>query len=321
MNLNKFLGLFLMVGVCLLLFSACQKEETVETIPFIKEAYQPTETVDVKEVVTNFIGYVKQANDYKTAFRNTEVNEGMWLMEAAFNYLYNRNLRQKTVETRDYEISIQSVNASGKLEMQGSDMTAQFEVLEKRMTAYAEKKGLVLKLIDFEIKSTNKQQTQLIVRGVYGDAEAARLSGSKINHCGNWYDCEETIQAAGERMEECINESIQCSSNMGNCWFSSVNLLTSIPIAPSVAGYGNQTNNPWAESLYYATFLYFPSADFVEHLEDTRSVIDYEVEASNLSDYYTNVGLAFVEVSGDEVPSGVKWIQVDQIVVGYSNGY
>lgn len=158
----------------LLILNACTKEtESLETpqTPVSTETdmalqikeYYPSEEVDVTEKVLGFFNHTKTHNpeaSFKMEFEDMEVNEAMWTLEAASNYLVNKNLKYRR-DLNDNEISFKIIlSIENNKQILGKKLVEEFERLHYEINRICSSKGRIPQLIDYRLsKASNDEVT------------------------------------------------------------------------------------------------------------------------------------------------------------------
>ena len=161
------------------MLNACTKEtETLQSPALanknvalqIKE-YYPPEEVDVTKKVVGFLNHTKTFNpeaSFKTAFKDMEVNEAMFTLEAAANYLVSENLQYYSdpeQEVLEFAFTFEVSKTDKEAIISGADLTRQFERLFIDIDAKAKSKNKLPKLVDFifEESSNSKAIFKIVV--------------------------------------------------------------------------------------------------------------------------------------------------------------
>ena len=167
----------------MVLFS-CGKEEAIDPIFVEKEFFiENPETATAR--VLDFLSYTDLTETtLRSDYPDTEVNEGLWTLEAAGNYVDNVNLALKSDITINYNLSISNVTDNGILKMSGVDMTDKFNQLQASILT-EESNGRVAKIVDFEIGSISNQQTDLVIGIVYAGPDNGN-NPEDISGCQPW---------------------------------------------------------------------------------------------------------------------------------------
>ena len=199
------------------LFS-CSKEATIEP-NFVEKSFfvENPETATIK--VLEFLSHTDLTETtLRSNFPDTEVNEGLWTLEAAGNYLENVNLALKSDVINNHTLSIININDNGILKMSGVDMTDKFNQLQAIIAAEEQVIGETAKIVDFEIQAISNQQTDLIVGVVYGVPPPPDVEG-----CEEWpasefvEDLERCILTGTNNFAWYQTISINGDTNMSDC--------------------------------------------------------------------------------------------------------
>ena len=200
---------------------SCGKEATIEPVfvekPFFKTSEKATASV------IEFLNYTDfTETTLRSDFPDTEVNEGIWLLEASANYVDNVNLSYESDVTINYNLSIVNIIDNGIIKMSGADMTSKFDQLQSIISTEEQTNGRTAKIVDFELQSVSNQQTDLNIGVVYGNPPPPNIVG-----CEEW-PASEYVEDAGETLEKCVlvgtnnyawyqSISIIGDSNMSDC--------------------------------------------------------------------------------------------------------
>ncbi len=176
---------------------SCGEEETTVTPIFIEKPVfienPETATAKVLEFLNHTdISEITLRND----FSDTEVNEGLWTLEAASNYVDNVNITLETDSTINYSLVISNVVDNGIINMSGVDMVDKFNQLQTSIEAEEAASGRTAKIVDFEINAISDQQSDLEVGVVFGGQE-------NVDGCEDW-PASESIYFAGDHLDPCI---------------------------------------------------------------------------------------------------------------------
>jgi len=91
--------------------------------------------MDVTEKVVGFLDHTKTLHpnaSFKTAFKDMEVNEAMWTLEAACNYLVNKNMKympDADKQVLKYSLNFDVFKREKEFAIKGESLTAQFDEL------------------------------------------------------------------------------------------------------------------------------------------------------------------------------------------------
>ena len=200
----------------MVLFS-CGKEEATEPTFVEKEFFiDNPETATAR--VLDFLSYTDLTETtLRSDYPDTEVNEGLWTLEAAGNYVDNVNLSYKSDVTINYNLSVENVNDNGVLKMSGADMTDRFNELQASIAAEEQTNGRVAKIVDFKLESVSNQQSELVVGVVYAGPGNGD-SPENIDGCEEWPESE-NIWTAHIPLTACL------LANVDNfIWFQTVQI-------------------------------------------------------------------------------------------------
>ena len=161
------------------MLNACTKEtETLQSPALanknvalqIKE-YYPPEEVDVTEKVESFLEYTKTFNPNnsfktETEFKDMEVNEAMWTLEAASNYLVNKNFKYEAdldKEALFFNFEFSTFKRDGSSFIKGEDLTKQFDQFISDIKRKAKEKNKLPKLVDMNILKLSNTEAHVNV--------------------------------------------------------------------------------------------------------------------------------------------------------------
>ncbi len=181
----------------MLAIGSCGEEETTITPIFIeKPVFIESDKVATAKVLEflNYtdIGEITLRND----FSDTEVNEGLWTLEAASNYVDNVNISLKKDTIISYGLVISNVVNNGIINMSGVDMVDKFNQLQANINVEEVSSGRTAKLIDFKFNAVSDQQSDLEIGVVFGGQE-------NVDGCEDW-PTSESIFFAGDHLNPCI---------------------------------------------------------------------------------------------------------------------
>jgi len=209
---------FIFVCTMLLILSACTKESTTLETPQntqtatpistkndraleIKE-YYPPEEVDVTEKVLGFLNHTKTHNpeaSFKTEFKDMEVNEAMWTLEAASNFLVNKNFKYEYDSERiEIDVDFQTVVKNRTHIIEGDILTSIFDELMDEIYRKTNSKRKLPKLVDFKLQRKKE--------GYYFKVLASLVGNTLIDECWRLDRCNDVVSEYGA--EECDDNGI-----------------------------------------------------------------------------------------------------------------
>lgn len=262
---------FIFVCAMFLILNACTKEsttlETTQTTTAISsekdmalefKEYYPPEEVDVTEKVLGFLNHTKTYNpeaSFKTAFKDMEVNEAMFTLEAASNYLVNKNMKYRR-DLKDSDVSFKitlGVNSNGQID--GTKLVEEFESLHKAIDKSIEGKNRVPQLINYELsRSINNSiifdvmvviGTKVLLSGGFDEMlRPERCSTNGIFKIGN-YCINQHIPTGGETsVNEVAQYVVDCLDDTGwNGNYYYTNLSLSSTGNPKTVFVGHQSSD------------------------------------------------------------------------------
>lgn len=194
--LTYLLTYFLLIFALLAIYSCGKDDVTAAPIftekPIFIENHELA-TAKVKE----FLNHTDISEiTLRSEFPDTEVNEGLWTLEAASNYVDNVNIVQKTDTIIDYDLTIVNLVDGEVVKMSGVDMVDKFNQLQASITAEEAASGKTAKIVDFKFNAVSDQQSDLEVGVVFGVQE-------NVDGCEDW-PASESIFFAGDHLNPCI---------------------------------------------------------------------------------------------------------------------
>jgi len=193
---------------------SCSKEATVNPIFVEKDFFiENPETATAK--VLEFLSYTDlTVVTLRSNYPDTEVNEGLWTLEASRNYIDNGNLRAKSDETVNYTLSIANTVDNNVIKMSGADMTAKFNELNANITT-ENTNGKTAKIVDFELQNVSAQQTDLTIGVVYSLTPPPPPPPAG---CEDWPITQDSWEA-GETLADCL-----LNHTIGYAWYQTVTI-------------------------------------------------------------------------------------------------
>lgn len=102
---------------------------------FMIKEYYPSNEVDIKEKIVGFLGKARSANPMKTEDGKLEINEAIWMMEGASNYLMNVNLDLPNSSHEKLTMDIPVSLDGGTLKANESDIYERFNNFTQQVEA------------------------------------------------------------------------------------------------------------------------------------------------------------------------------------------
>lgn len=132
--------------------------------------------MDVKARIINFLETAQASNNNQNqrvmSFEDTEVNEAVWLMEGASNFLANVNLCQPTADQNFYE-AIETMpifeDADGSLKITATDITSKFNQLHIDLNSFGNSNNTEAKMVDYQIETISDNEATFFMRATMAD--------------------------------------------------------------------------------------------------------------------------------------------------------
>ncbi len=302
----SFLPSFLLIFATIAIFS-CSKEATIDPV-FVEKPFfvENPETATAK--VLDFLSYTDLTEiTLRSDYPDTEVNEGLWTLEASRNYIDNVNILAKSDETINYTLSITNIVDDGVIKMSGADMAAKFNQLHASISG-EEANGKTAKIADMELQHVSNQQTDLTIGIIYsltpppppppagceewpasqsiwssGPTIAACLTIGAVNYA--WYQTVKISAFGDTRILNCSNPNLVCEC----VW----------------EDYGEMMDYDKFEDAYLTTL------DFIDCI-----ILDvYGPSLPNVSNQYGNPHLVDITLQGNSA-GDILALFCDEIIVG-----
>lgn len=138
---------------------------------FMDISYCPKDD-KVKSKTLDFLSKTKTGNASLTnsiSYRNCSIEEGIWTMEAAANYLTNINLIGVNSDVIfKQSLSLKNISVNNETHIIGSEMTTKFDDFFNALNQYELSNNVTAKLVDFRIVSSNKNDTEVEIHAILG---------------------------------------------------------------------------------------------------------------------------------------------------------
>ncbi|MFK8044563.1 MAG: hypothetical protein AB8B72_03655 [Crocinitomicaceae bacterium] len=246
----KYGALFLaIVGIGL---ASCEKEEIggiqnestdSNSTPALKSGsvgieitFMPASESEADNLVQNVLDNTTAGNPDFTAYANSEadplVEEGVWMMEAAANYLTNVNFETTSAdETHQFNISVDNYVDGGIIKMNDADLYAKFDAFMVSVNSYANESERLPRLVDFKVVNVSNSLTTLQAYVVYGEDILPSVTFPTTN--GDIYTVRDELESKitqtiyGQLFQQYVGNAASGSYSVtGNPYFANVNVLT-----------------------------------------------------------------------------------------------
>lgn len=245
------------------MLNACTKEtatpiSTKKDMALQIKEYYPPETVDVTEKVVNFLNHTKTYNpnaSFKTEFKDMEMNEAMWTLEAAANYLVNKNMIYKMDEDNEvfnYNLEFELQKKDNNLKINGKDLTAKFEQLMSKINTKAKANSKLPKLVDFYVEKHKSQIVSFKINvslvtdeliqnqrkyDAFNYTDLCDRIPQLFDHCTDYlsyptFTTSTNVNSTAILFKRCVTDAI--SSYMGGSYVTNVNTWSFNPVCEAL---------------------------------------------------------------------------------------
>lgn len=180
------------------LIQSCSPDDQLDLAPisFTEKAFKPTSNATAIDLINGFMAYYQSPNTNlavpRTAYQNTEVNQGKYLFEAGGNQLSNPNISDiANGRVVDYTLEVTNTIENQELRMVGSSMTDKFNEIITYFNNQTIGDEIVV-AVDIDFESVTNAKTTLIGTAII--SEPIGGDGGSTSNFGNCAQLSEEIE-------------------------------------------------------------------------------------------------------------------------------